>query len=99
MRKVPAILAGVYLILVAIVLVPVVTSDHAGFAAALTVLTSPWIRLLDWVMESVDPSALGEMWVTLGLTAIAAVTNAVVIYAMGSVVEWRMERSKRRQTA
>jgi fructose-specific phosphotransferase system IIC component len=73
MRKLPAILTAVYLILVVVSIIPIFTGDDPLSGIFAVVLTVPWSPLLSRPLP-------GNLFVGLLAVAVGAAINAAILY-------------------
>lgn len=84
-KVVGAVLAGVYLLLVALSVVPgFLTAPLSGMSGIM--LTLPWSALMVTVVDTVEPSILDSVTAAVALLSLCAMVNAAVIYGLGMLL-------------
>jgi hypothetical protein len=84
LRKLPAILTAVYLILVVLSIIPIFTGDDALSGIFAVALTIPWSSILSNLLPGPASVAMGLLVVAMG-----AAINAAIIYF---VSRWLVNR-------
>jgi hypothetical protein len=79
MKKFPAVLAVIYLIVVAVSIVPIFTESDALSGVLAIFVTSPWSLMLGTVVPE------GMFWGFV-MVAIGAFINAAIIYAISKLL-------------
>lgn len=87
MKKIPDILTTIYLVLVALAIVPVFTGDDALSGIFAVALTAPWSSLLGRLI-SVNPS----VFIGLVFVAIGTAINAAIIYYVSVWIVTRLAK-------
>ena len=84
MENIPIILTAIYLVLVALAIIPIFTGNDALSGILAVALTMPWNSLLRRLI-----SVKASMFIGLVFVAIGAVINAATIYYVsGWIVNW-----------
>ena len=84
MENIPIILTAIYLVLVALAIIPIFTGNDALSGIVAVALTMPWNSLLRRLI-----SVKASMFIGLVFVAIGAVINAATIYYVsGWIVNW-----------
>lgn len=88
MKMIPAILTAIYLILVALAVIPIFTDKDALSGIFAVVLTAPWTPLLGGLLPE---NLSGNLVSGLALVAIGAAINAGILYALARWVVGRFQ--------
>ena len=80
MKKIPAILAGVYGALVLLSIVPIFTEEDALSGVILIVLGLPWTALMTRAVDAINPNAFDNVAGGFALGLAGCAINAAVIY-------------------
>jgi hypothetical protein len=77
-RKLPFLLAGGYVVLVLLSVVPIFVGDDTLSGIFAVILTSPWPALLDRLL----PEEAAGTFAGLALIAVGSAINALIIYGI-----------------
>ncbi len=83
--KVPAIVAGVYLALVALAVVALLALDDAQVSVYLAALTFPWSWGLSAAIDAIDPTVFDNAAMGIVISLIGAAINAAILYVAAAL--------------
>jgi len=89
--RIPALLAGIYVALVVLSIVPVFIGGDALSGVFGVVLALPWTVLLTRVVDAINPSAFDGITAGLVMIVIGGTINAAIIYFVSRWIVRRVQ--------
>jgi hypothetical protein len=90
--RIPAILAGIYAVLVALSVVPIFVGSDSLSGIFLVLLGSPWTQLISRALDAINPAWAGGLAAGVALGVIGGAINVAIIYFVSNWIVGRIQK-------